>query len=310
VFSFSFLIFVLLPYDDSKTGTTRKLTFLNRNKYSIDLFITKLHLNKKIQTDLLGFICTPEDHLIEKHYQYLNSNYFQFRDMEWVNYLKSIGGIENLKPAGIFKPMKDLKQMVRKGIPVAYRASIWPKISLSSIYRLQFPTNYYELLLERSTIELTDKVKNDIEKDVDRTFPEHHYFSTNPVSSSSSSLSSSSSTTASAPPDSSSSSNGETEKKNDNSNTASSIPRGEASLRRILYAFALHNPSIGYCQSLNFLGGMMLIFMSEEEAFWLLITVVEKLLPSDYYTKSMVGTYVDQFVLSHILKKYLPNIHK
>lgn len=55
---------------------------------------------------------------------------------------------------------------------------------------------------------------------------------------------------------------------------------------------------------------MMLIFMSEEESFWLLITVVEKLLPPDYYTKSMVGTYVDQFVLAHIIKKYLPNIHK
>jgi hypothetical protein len=81
-------------------------------------------------------------------------------------------------------------------------------------------------------------------------------------------------------------------------------------LRRILYAFAIHSPAIGYCQSLNFLAGMMLIFMEEEESFWLLITVVEKLLPTDYYTKSMVGTYVDQFVLAHIIKKYLPNIHK
>jgi hypothetical protein len=84
---------------------------------------------------------------------------------------------------------------------------------------------------------------------------------------------------------------------------------GDESLRRILQAFALHHPSIGYCQSLNFIAGMMLIFMSEEEAFWLLLTVVEKLLPPDYYTKSMVGTYVDQFVLAHIIKKYLPNIH-
>jgi hypothetical protein len=55
---------------------------------------------------------------------------------------------------------------------------------------------------------------------------------------------------------------------------------------------------------------MMLIFMQEEDAFWLLVTVVEKLLPKDYYTKSMVGTYVDQFVLAHIIKKYLPKIHK
>jgi hypothetical protein len=55
---------------------------------------------------------------------------------------------------------------------------------------------------------------------------------------------------------------------------------------------------------------MMLIFMQEEDAFWLLVTVVEKLLPPDYYTRSMVGTYVDQFVLSHIIKKFFPKIHK
>lgn len=58
--------------------------------------------------------------------------------------------------------------MVRKGIPVAYRALVWPKISLSSVYRLQFPTNYYQNLLERSENELTSRVKSDIEKDVDR----------------------------------------------------------------------------------------------------------------------------------------------
>lgn len=156
-----------------KAGTHRKLTFLNRHKYSIDLFIRKLQLNSKAQTDLLGFTCSPEDHLLEKHYQLTNSNYLQLRDLEWVNYLKSIGGIENLKPAGIFKPYKDLKTMVRKGIPVAYRASIWPKISLSSVYRLQFPADYYQTLLVRSEGELAEKVKIDIEKDIDRYVPFH-----------------------------------------------------------------------------------------------------------------------------------------
>ena len=55
---------------------------------------------------------------------------------------------------------------------------------------------------------------------------------------------------------------------------------------------------------------MMLIFMQENDVFWLLITVVERLLPEDYYTKSMVGTYVDQYVLAHIIKKCLPKVHR
>lgn len=64
--------------------------------------------------------------------------------------------------------------MVRKGIPVAYRASIWPKISLSSVYRLQFPADYYQTLLVRSEGELAEKVKIDIEKDIDRYVPRTH----------------------------------------------------------------------------------------------------------------------------------------
>jgi hypothetical protein len=154
--------------NNSKAGTPRRLQFLNKKKYSIDLFIDKLKLNGTIKTDLLGFVCSTEDHFMEKQYISQNIQYIQSRDIEWVNYLKSIGGAENLKPAGIFKPLYDLKHMVRKGIPVAYRALIWPKISLSSVYRLQFPTNYYQSLLKRSEKELTIRVKSDIEKDVDR----------------------------------------------------------------------------------------------------------------------------------------------
>ena len=81
-------------------------------------------------------------------------------------------------------------------------------------------------------------------------------------------------------------------------------------LKRVLVAHALHNTSIGYCQSLNFVAGMMLLFMEEEEAFWMFVTVIDTMLPHDYYTSSMVGTYIDQFVFSHIIKTRLPGIHK
>jgi len=49
--------------------------------------------------------------------------------------------------------------------------------------------------------------------------------------------------------------------------------------------------------------------MEEEDAFWLLLTIIETLLPKDYYTRSMIGTYTDQYVLGFILEKYLPHIH-
>ena len=85
---------------------------------------------------------------------------------------------------------------------------------------------------------------------------------------------------------------------------------GLHSLRKLLCVIALHLPDIGYCQSLNFVAGMILLFMSEEDAFWLMSTIIECLLPKDYYTKSMLGTYVDQFVFAHMVKTRYPELHR
>ncbi|KAG5456408.1 MAG: hypothetical protein BJ554DRAFT_3861, partial [Olpidium bornovanus] len=49
------------------------------------------------------------------------------------------------------------------------------------------------------------------------------------------------------------------------------------SLRRVLRALALHVPAVGYCQSLNFICGMMLLFVPEEEAFWLLAHLIQNM---------------------------------
>ena len=84
---------------------------------------------------------------------------------------------------------------------------------------------------------------------------------------------------------------------------------GGDALRFVLKAYALHNPSVGYCQSLNFISGMMLLFLQEEDAFWLLLTVMDTLLPRDCYSKSMIGTHVDQLVFSKIVETSLPKIH-
>lgn len=37
------------------------------------------------------------------------------RDIAWVEYLKAVGGLDNLKPVGIFRPSRDLKLLVRRG---------------------------------------------------------------------------------------------------------------------------------------------------------------------------------------------------
>jgi hypothetical protein len=55
------------------------------------------------------------------------------------------------------------------------------------------------------------------------------------------------------------------------------------SLRRVLHAFAVYNPRIGYCQSLNFLAGLLLLFVdTEEQCFWLLNVITRIYLPGTH----------------------------
>lgn len=50
---------------------------------------------------------------------------------------------------------------------------------------------------------------------------------------------------------------------------------GIDALRRVLCAFSEHNQNIQYCQSMNFVAAFALLFMCEQDAFWLLATIVE-----------------------------------
>ncbi|KAK7916777.1 hypothetical protein WMY93_012538 [Mugilogobius chulae] len=73
-------------------------------------------------------------------------------------------------------------------------------------------------------------------------------------------------------------------------------------LRRILLAFSWENPSIGYCQGLNRIAGLLLLVLkSEEDTFWALKAVVENIMPPEYYTPSLVGSQMwSRCVLLHL----------
>lgn len=83
---------------------------------------------------------------------------------------------------------------------------------------------------------------------------------------------------------------------------------GIKKMQDVLNAFCLHNPKLGYCQGMNFLVGMMLLFMDTENAFWCLVAIVERYFTPSYFDQNLIGAQADQEVLKDLLKTKLPRL--
>ncbi|KAL0082919.1 rab-GTPase-TBC domain-containing protein, partial [Phycomyces blakesleeanus] len=84
-------------------------------------------------------------------------------------------------------------------------------------------------------------------------------------------------------------------------------PDGIDRLRRVLIAYSWKHPELGYCQAMNIVVAAMLIYMSEESAFWALEILVEGMLPG-YYSTSMYGAVLDQIVLEEFVEQTMPEL--
>ena len=67
---------------------------------------------------------------------------------------------------------------------------------------------------------------------------------------------------------------------------------GLGQLREVLVAYSVRNSSVGYCQSMNFIAALLLLFVDAEPAFWMLANLVERLLPAQYYEPGLRGLQV------------------
>lgn len=217
------------------------------------------------------------NYVSESEYDQWWNNYSQYcirRKHKWKQLLEKSGlPIDNDSPVRFPSKSEKLKRYVRKGIPAEWRGNAWWYFARGQD-KLNKNKDVYDKLLEKMNLYMkTDKKKiqdlDIIERDLHRTFPDNLHFQ--------------------------------------HDTFKGQEPPLILSLRRVLVAFSLYNPKIGYCQSMNFLAGMLLLFLDEERAFWMLVIITSRYLPG-VHNVNLEGVNIDQAVLMLCIKEYLPEI--
>ena len=48
--------------------------------------------------------------------------------------------------------------------------------------------------------------------------------------------------------------------------------------------------------------------MEEEDTFWMVCAIIEDILPTSYFSSSLLGVQADQLVLSQLIAEHLPEL--
>ncbi|OOQ82919.1 putative GTPase activating protein (Gyp3) [Penicillium brasilianum] len=205
------------------------------------------------------------------------SNYAAHRRDKWYELLKE-HGLQTTEPTVFPAQSNKVKRFVRKGIPSDFRGAAWFWYA-GGYELLNRNPGHYDRLVEKVMASPSNDDKEHIERDLHRTFPDNLHFKPEPVDTGG--------------------------PQNSNITTETQMIQ---SLRRVLYAFALHNPKVGYTQSLNFITGMLLLFLPEEKAFWMLHIITSVYLPGTHEV-SLEGANIDLWILMVLLRDSMPGIY-
>ncbi|KAI0220694.1 GTPase-activating protein [Massospora cicadina] len=83
---------------------------------------------------------------------------------------------------------------------------------------------------------------------------------------------------------------------------------GQESLFNVLKCYSLYDAEVGYCQGLSFLAGPLLLNMPDEEAFCVLVRMMEGL--RHHFTPAMEGLQVRTHQFERLMAARLPQVHR
>ncbi|KAF2761964.1 TBC-domain-containing protein [Pseudovirgaria hyperparasitica] len=84
---------------------------------------------------------------------------------------------------------------------------------------------------------------------------------------------------------------------------------GVQKLNEVLLAYSRRNTEVGYCQGMNLITASLLLIMpTAEDAFWVLASMIENILPNNYYDHSLLTSRADQVVLRSYVTEMLPKL--
>lgn len=86
---------------------------------------------------------------------------------------------------------------------------------------------------------------------------------------------------------------------------------GQRSLYNVLKAYSVYDRDVGYVQGMGFVAGLLLLYMSEEDAFWLLVALLKGAVHSPMEGLYMEGLPLVQqylFQFDQLVKGHLPKL--
>ena len=81
---------------------------------------------------------------------------------------------------------------------------------------------------------------------------------------------------------------------------------GQLSLRNILRAYAFFDPEIGYCQGMGYIVGIARMYMEEEAAFWVLVSLMNNYSMRGMFLSGMDEVYKSFYKGNFLLKLFEP----